>query len=229
MFPSPKKVVRRLKFIPSALLLSFLRYRFAIAFSGSLSDSFSPASRVYFSRQANKERHSRRFKSCDMDSLVRCSTHDLLPLDRKDTPPSLPRLLASNGSLSGENDCHETSRSLRRQHSTVENQRVTRSLQTTVLPEMRTRQPGTELGVVFLLAGKKHGLGTNLFSFCFFFLKLFSEKQNSGRDKASWSSQHQKKSKIEDQTENLARTTWSQLNSHTVLCLCSAAEGVATT
>ena len=77
-FPSPKKVVRRLKFIPSALLLSSLRYRFAIAFSGSLSDSFSPVPRVHFSRQANKERRSRRFKSCDMDSLVRWSTHDLL-------------------------------------------------------------------------------------------------------------------------------------------------------
>ena len=51
--PSPKKIVRRLKFIPSALLLSSVRYRFAIAFSGSLSDSFSPASRVHFSRQAN--------------------------------------------------------------------------------------------------------------------------------------------------------------------------------
>ena len=46
--------VRRLKFIASALLLSSLRYRFAIAFSGSLSDSFSPAPRVHFSRQANK-------------------------------------------------------------------------------------------------------------------------------------------------------------------------------
>ena len=87
-FPSPKKVVRRLKFIPSALLLSSLRYRFAIAFSGSLSDSFSPASRFHFSRQANKERRFRRFKSCDMDSLVRWRTHDLLPLDRKDTTPS---------------------------------------------------------------------------------------------------------------------------------------------
>ena len=32
---------------------------------------------------------------------------------------------------------------------------------------MRTRQPATELGVVFRLAGKKHGLGTNLFSFFF--------------------------------------------------------------
>ena len=82
--PSPK-AVRRLKFIPSVLLLSSLRYRFAIAFSGSLSDSFSPASRVHFSRQSNKERRSRRFKSCDMDSLVRWRTHDLLPLDRKDT------------------------------------------------------------------------------------------------------------------------------------------------
>ena len=40
-FLSPKKVVRRLKFITSALLLSSIRYRFAIAFSGSLSDSFS--------------------------------------------------------------------------------------------------------------------------------------------------------------------------------------------
>ena len=40
--------------ITSALLLSSLRYRFAIAFSGSLSDSFSPAPRVHFSRQANK-------------------------------------------------------------------------------------------------------------------------------------------------------------------------------
>ena len=70
---------------------------------------------------------------------------------------------------------------------------------------MRTRQPATELGVVFLLvAGKKHGQGTNPFSY--FFFKLFSEKQNSGRDKASWSSQHQKKSKFEDQTENRART-----------------------
>ena len=39
-FLSPKKVVRRLKFITSALLLSSLRYRFAIAFSGYLSDSF---------------------------------------------------------------------------------------------------------------------------------------------------------------------------------------------
>ena len=46
--------VRRLKFIASALLLSSLKYRFAIAFSGSLSDSFSPAPRVHFSRQANK-------------------------------------------------------------------------------------------------------------------------------------------------------------------------------
>ena len=51
-FLSPKKVVRRLKFITSALLLSSFRYRFAIA--GSLSDSFSPASRVHFSRQANE-------------------------------------------------------------------------------------------------------------------------------------------------------------------------------
>ena len=33
----------------------------------------------------------------------------------------------------------------------------------TVLPEMRTKQPAAELGVVFLLAGKKHGLGMNLF------------------------------------------------------------------
>ena len=87
-FPSPKRVVRRLKFIPSAVLLSSLRYRFAIALSGSLSDSFSPASRVQFSRQATKERRSRRFKSCDTDSLVRWRTHDLLRLDRKDTPPS---------------------------------------------------------------------------------------------------------------------------------------------
>ena len=39
-----------------------------------------------------------------------------------------------------------------------------------------------------------------------------------------------KKSKIEDQTENLARTRVTvEVNSHTVLCLCSAAEGVATT
>ena len=53
VFPSPKKVFRRLNFIPSALLLSSVRYRFAFAFSGSLSDSFSPASRVHFSRQAN--------------------------------------------------------------------------------------------------------------------------------------------------------------------------------
>ena len=51
----------------------------------------------------------------------------------------------------------------------MDNQRAARSLQTTVLPEMRTRQPATELGVVFLLAGKKHGLGTNLFFFFFFF------------------------------------------------------------
>ena len=43
------------------------------------------------------------------------------------------------------------------------------------------------------------------FFFCF---KLFIEKQNSGRDKASWSFQHQKNSRIEDQTENLA-WTWS--------------------
>ena len=54
VFPLTEKVVRRLKFITSALLLSSLRYRFAIAFSGSLSDSFSPASRVHFSRQVNK-------------------------------------------------------------------------------------------------------------------------------------------------------------------------------
>ena len=97
--------------------------------------------------------------------------NDLLPLDRKDITPSLPRLLASNGSLSGENDCHETSRSLRRQHSSVDKQRVTRSLQTTVLSEMRTKQPATELGVAFLLAGKEHayGLGTNLSFLIFFF------------------------------------------------------------
>ena len=88
-FLSPKKVVRRLKYIPSALLLSSVRYPwFAIAFSGSLSGSFSPASRVHFSKQANKERRSRRFKSCDLDSLVRWRTNDLLPLDRKDTTPS---------------------------------------------------------------------------------------------------------------------------------------------
>ena len=89
-FPSRKKVVRRLKFISSALLLSSLRYRFVIAFSGSLSDSFSPAPRVHFSRQANKERHYCRFKSCDLDSLVRWRTNNfkLLPLDRKDTAPS---------------------------------------------------------------------------------------------------------------------------------------------
>ena len=54
------------------------------------------------------------------------------------------------------------------QHSTVDNQRVTRSLQTTVLPEMRTKQLATELGVVFPLAGKKHGLRTNLFFLLFF-------------------------------------------------------------
>ena len=170
-FLSPKKIVRRLKFITPALLLSSLRHRFAIAFSGSLSDSFSPASRVHFSRQANKSWKDVLVGSslCDLDSLVRWRTNDLLPLDRKDTTPSLPRLLASNCSLSGENDCHETSRSLCRQHSTVDNQRVTRSLQTTVLPEMRTKQPATELGVVFLLAGKKHGLGTNLFFLSFFF------------------------------------------------------------
>ena len=106
-----------------------------------------------------------------MDSLVRWRTHDLHPLDRKDTTPSLPWLLASNGSLSGENDYHETSRSLRRQHSTVDNhdQRVTRSLQTTVLPEMRTRQPATELGSTFFWP-ERSTVWERTFFFLFFFL-----------------------------------------------------------
>ena len=113
----------------------------------------------------------------------------------------------------------------------MDNQRVTRSLQTTVLPEMRTRQPATELGVVFLLvAGKKHDQGTNLFSY--FFFKLFSEKQNSGRDKASWSSQHEKNQSSKTRTENLATTrdmVIVELAYSAMLVLCSAAEGVATT
>ena len=54
-FPSPKKVVCRLKFIPSALLLTSLKYRFANAFSGSLSESFSPASRVHLADKRTKK------------------------------------------------------------------------------------------------------------------------------------------------------------------------------
>ena len=62
-------------------------YRLAIAFSGSLSDSFSPASRVHFCRQANKKRKEKKRKtfssvSYDLESLVRWRTHDLHPLDR---------------------------------------------------------------------------------------------------------------------------------------------------
>ena len=101
---------------------------------------------------------------------------------------------------------------------------VTRSLQKTVLPEMRTVEATSYRARGRHSTGWKEarsGNETLFFFFFFFFLQLFSEKQNSGRDKASSSSQHQKKSKIEDQTENLARTTWSQLDSHTVLCLCS--------
>ena len=49
-------------------------------------------------------------------------------------------------------------------------------MQATVLPEMRTRQSATELGVVlkFYPAEKKHGLGANLFFFFFFFFFFFS-------------------------------------------------------
>ena len=43
-----EKVVRRLKFIPSVSFAAQLPQIIAIAFSGSLSDSFSPASRVHF-------------------------------------------------------------------------------------------------------------------------------------------------------------------------------------
>ena len=48
---SPQTEVHHICF---AAQLPQYRYRFPIAFSGSLSDSFSPASRVHFSRQANK-------------------------------------------------------------------------------------------------------------------------------------------------------------------------------
>ena len=71
--------------------------------------------------------------------------------------------------------------------------------------------------------------GRTSFSF-YFFLQSFSEKQNSGRDKASWSSQHQKKSKIEDQTENVERTNTVIVGfADSTMLVLRAAEGVATT
>ena len=76
----PKKIVRRS--VGHSISLA-AQYRFAIAFPGSLSDSFSSAWRVHFSRQANKERRSRRCKACDLESLVRWPPHDLLPLVRR--------------------------------------------------------------------------------------------------------------------------------------------------
>ena len=54
VFPLTEKGSLQTKVHHICLLLSSLRYRFAIAFSGSLSDGFSPAPRVHFSRQADK-------------------------------------------------------------------------------------------------------------------------------------------------------------------------------
>ena len=100
-------------------------------------------------------------------AVLRWRTHDLLPLDRKDTQPTYSASCLKRLALGREwlpwNFPVSPSTAL---HA-VDNQRVTRSLETTVLPEMRTRQPATELALVFSswLAGKKHGLGTNLFFF----------------------------------------------------------------
>ena len=134
-------------------------------------------------------------------------------------------LLASNGLLFGENDCHETSLSLLRQHSTVDNQRVNRSLQTMVLPEMRTRQPGYRARGR-LSVGRKDARSGNELSLFFFFTcpaYLFSEKQNSGREKASWFSQHQKKCK--DPRPNRK----PRKDNRQIVTVGHAAEGIATT
>ena len=100
-----------------------------------------------------------------------------------------------------------------------------------MLPEMRTKQPATELGVVFLLAGKKHGLGTNLFFLLFFFYNCSVRNRTAVVTKHLGLLSIRKKLKIEDQTENLARTihghSWIRIQYHAYAC--AAAEGVATT
>ena len=130
-------------------------------------------------------------------------------------------LLASNGSLSGENDYHETSRSLRRQHSTVDNhdQRETRSLQPTVLPEMRTRQPATELGSTFFWPER-----STVWERTFFFLIFLN---CSVRNRTAVVTKHlrllsirkkNQRSKTKKKTSQ-GLVTCSQLNSHRVLVL----------
>ena len=96
---------------------------------------------------------------------------------------------------------------------------------------MRTKQPATDLGVVFLLAGKKHGLGTNLFFLFFFFYNCSVRNRTAVVTKHLGLLSIRKKSKIEDQTENLARTTWSDKVgfAYSTMLVLRAAEGVATT
>ena len=92
-----------------------------------------------FSRLAN-ERKTFSSVSCVLASLAGDVTNARVAsawLQR----PFAPLLLLASTLLSEEDDCHETFRSLCGQHSTVNKGRVKRSLQTTVLPEMRSNSP----------------------------------------------------------------------------------------